>query len=210
MHPTIGDVVSRLFYDGKVRNGPGTDRRLLPPGEFDRPHRVLWIDVRGKDYTVGRTSRANDAEQQVILRLLGKLEADARRAGVHLEVAIIAAYRGQADRLQAEVLAGERAWPSLRVKAATVDAFQGREADVVLYSLVRTGDAERRFLADGRRFNVALSRARSLLVLVGDRTGARGTARLQQLLDMIPAENQIAADVFIPPRSTRSTTTRKP
>lgn len=209
MHPTIGDVVSRLFYDGKVRNGPGTDHRPLPPGDFDRAHRVLWLDVRGHDQRVGRTSRANDAEQQVILRVLGKLEADARRAGVKLEVAIIAAYRGHADRLQAEVQALHGAWPSLTVKAATVDAFQGREADVVLYSLVRTGDAERRFIADGRRFNVALSRARSLLVLVGDRTGARGTLRLRQLLDMIPADNQIAADVFVPSRPQKNPTHRR-
>lgn len=198
MHPSIGDVVSRLFYEGKVRSGPGSDRRPLPPGDFDRAHRVMWIDVVGKDFKVGRTSRANDAERQVILRLLSKLDSDASRAGVHLEVVVIAAYRGQADKLQAEVRAAARSWPSLRVKAATVDAFQGREADVVLYSLVRTGDAERRFIADGRRFNVALSRARSLLVLVGDRTGARGTTRLQQLLDMIPAENQVLADRFVP------------
>lgn len=210
MHPSIGDVVSRLFYDGKVRNGPGTDHRPLPPGDFDRTHRVLWLDVRGRDQRVGRTSRANDAEQQVILRVLGKLEADARRASVKLEVAIIAAYRGQADRLQAEVQALHNTWPSLTVKAATVDAFQGREADVVLYSLVRTGDAERRFIADGRRFNVALSRARSLLVLIGDRTGARGTHRLQQLLDMIPADNQIAADVFVPSRLQKTASQRKP
>lgn len=198
MHPSIGDVVSRLFYDGKLKNGPGTDRRPLPAGEFDRPNRVLWVDIVGKDYKVGKTSRANDAERQVILKILGRLDADARRAGTRLEVAVIAAYRGQADKLQAELRAESGKWQALNVKAATVDAFQGREADVVLYSLVRTGDAERKFLADGRRFNVALSRARSLLVLVGDKQGGRGTARLQQLLDMIPSENQIPGSQFVP------------
>ena len=198
MHPTIGDVVSRLFYDGKVRNGPGTDKRPLPSGDFDRAHRVMWVDVVGSDYKVGKTSRANDAEREVISRLLDKLDADAHGAGVTLDVAVIAAYRGQADKLDSELRGCSEVWPSLRVKAATVDAFQGREADVVLYSLVRVGDAERKFLADGRRFNVALSRAKSLLVLVGDRSGARGTPRLQQLLEMIPEENQVANSTFVP------------
>ena len=92
----------------------------------------------------------------------------------------------------------DRKWKSLHVKAATVDSFQGREADVVLYTLVRSGSAERKFLADGRRFNVALSRAKSLLVMVGDRTGARGTPRLQQFLSMIPEENQVSATLFAP------------
>lgn len=196
MHPSIGDVVSQLFYDGRVKNGPGTNDRPLPPGVFSREHRVMWVDVVGHDYKVGNTSRANDEERQVIAHLLNHLDADARRANVRLEVAVIAAYRGQADKLQLDLKDADRRWKALNVKAATVDSFQGREADIVLYTLVRSGDAERRFLADGRRFNVALSRAKSLLVMVGDRTGARGTPRLKQLLGMIPEENQVAASRF--------------
>ena len=198
MHPSIGDVVSQLFYDGKLKNGPGTSDRPIPDGLFNREHRVMWVDVVGHDYKVGKTSRANDEERQIITSLLDRLGEDARRAKVKLEVAVIAAYRGQADKLQADLKGAVRKWKSLRVKAATVDSFQGREADVVLYSLVRSGGAERKFLADGRRFNVALSRAKSLLVMVGDRTGARGTPRLQQLLEMIPEDNQVSADLFAP------------
>jgi len=198
MHPTIGEVVSRLFYEGKVRNGPGTDKRPLPPGVFDREHRVMWVDVVGQDYKVGKTSRANDLERQVITRVLDRLDEDAEKAGSTLDVAVIAAYRGQADKLRADLAESPDRWKSLRVKAATVDAFQGREAHVVLYSLVRTGDAERRFIADGRRFNVALSRAKSLLIMIGDKTGARGTARLQELLEMIPEENQVEPSAFAP------------
>lgn len=198
MHPTIGDVVSQLFYEGKVKNGPTTAERPLPAGFFDREHRVMWVDLVGRDYKVGKTSRANDEERRAIVRLLDRLDADARRARVELEVAVIAAYRGQADKLQTDLRGADKRWKSLVIKAATVDAFQGREADVVLYSLVRTGQAERRFLADGRRFNVALSRAKSLLVMIGDRTGARGTPRLQQLLELIPEQNQVSSTVIEP------------
>jgi AAA domain/Protein kinase domain len=198
MHPSIGDVVSQLFYDGKVKNGPGTADRPLPDGVFNREHRVMWVDVEGRDYKVGKTSRANDQEREAIVELLTRLDGDARRANVKLEVAVIAAYRGQADKLQADLKGADKKWTALRVKAATVDSFQGREADVVLYSLVRTGEAERRFLADGRRFNVALSRAKSLLVMVGDRTGARGTPRLKQLLELIPEDNQVSSASIAP------------
>ena len=198
MHPTIGNVVSQLFYEGKLKNGPATAERPLPRGFFDRDHRVMWVDIVGHDYRVGKTSRANDDERRTIVQLLDRLDEDARRATVDLEVAVIAAYRGQADKLRADLKGADRRWKSLRVKAATVDAFQGREADVVLYSLVRTGHAERKFLADGRRFNVALSRAKSLLVMVGDLTGARGTPRLQQLLEMIPDDNQVSSAVLVP------------
>jgi tRNA A-37 threonylcarbamoyl transferase component Bud32 len=198
MHPTIGEVVSQLFYDGRVKNGPGTADRPLPGGVFDRPHRVMWVDVEGRDYKVGKTSRANDEERRAIEQLLDRLDADARQAGMKLDVAVIAAYRGQADKLQAELKGAEKRWKHLSMKAATVDSFQGREADVVIYSLVRTGDAERKFLADGRRFNVALSRAKSLLVMVGDRTGARGTGRLRQLLELIPEENQLSLASIAP------------
>jgi hypothetical protein len=198
MHPTIGEVVSQLFYDGKVKNGSGTSNRPLPAGIFDREHRVMWVDVVGQDYKVGKTSRANDEERKTIAHILQRLDEDARRANVVLEVAVIAAYRGQADKLQVDLKGADRKWKSLHVKAATVDSFQGREADVVLYTLVRSGSAERKFLADGRRFNVALSRAKSLLVMIGDRTGARGTPRLQQFLSMIPEDNQVSATLFAP------------
>ena len=198
MHPSIGKVVSQLFYGGKVRNGPGTSDRPMPAGEFDRENRVMWVDVVGRDYKVGKTSRANKEERDAITQILDTLNDDAKRANAKLTVAVIAAYRGQADRLKAELEAAGKRWSKLTVACATVDSFQGREADVVLYSMVRTGDAERRFLADGRRFNVALSRAKSLLVMVGDRAGARGTPRLQQLLEMIPEENQMSSERFSP------------
>ena len=190
MHPSIGDVVSKLFYDDTIKNGPGKDKRPMPAGLFDRKHRVMWIDVKGKNYKVN-TSWANDLEREEILKVLDRLDRDAQKAGQTLTVAIIAAYLAQANKLKDEI--ERRRWKKLKVKAATVNAFQGREADVVLYSLVRTGDGSREFIADGRRFNVALSRAKSLLIMIGDKAGSRNTARLQQLLEMIPEENQIEA-----------------
>lgn len=198
MHPTIGTVVSKLFYEGRVKNGPNTATRPMPAGDFDRENRVMWVDVVGRDERSGATSRVNEVEAEVIVRLLDKLDTDARAAGQTLSVAVISPYKAQVMALKAKLGEFKSAWKALEVTAATVDAFQGREADVVLYSMVRVGSSERRFVADGRRFNVALSRAKSLLVMVGDRSGSRATELLDRLIGMIPPTNQVDAETFVP------------
>lgn len=198
MHPSIGTVVSKLFYEGHVKNGANTATRPMPAGDFDRENRVMWVDVVGRDERAGATSRANEVEAEVIVRLLDKLDTDARAARQTLSVAVISPYKAQVMALKAKLGEFRSAWSALEVTAATVDAFQGREADVVLYSMVRVGSSERRFVADGRRFNVALSRAKSLLVMVGDRSGSRATELLDRLIGMIPTTNQVDAESFVP------------
>ena len=79
------------------------------------------------------------------------------------------------------------------VEAATVDAFQGKQADVVIYSLARVSEEESRFLANPHRINVAFSRAKRLVVVVGHVETARRSALFGRLLDLIPHENVRAA-----------------
>jgi ATP-dependent RNA/DNA helicase IGHMBP2 len=195
MHPTIGDVVSKLFYDGRLQHNVGPSDRPLPAGRFDREHRVLFLGHRGEDEQTQEGSRRNRSEAEAVSRVLKQLDADATRASRKLTVSVITPYKAQARDLE-EVL--RRAWKSLQeVRAGTVHSFQGRESDVVIYSLVRTGRTEWRFLADPRLFNVAVSRARSLLVLVGDLDGAPATPKLQQLLELLPSENKVSLEDFL-------------
>jgi serine/threonine protein kinase len=197
MHPTIGSLVSELFYEGKVQNGKKSDEFPLPSGQFDRDERVMWIDVTGREVR-DRTSRANDAECQTIEGLLHKLNQDNTRDNREaLSVAVISPYAAQQRLLEQRLKRRMRSWEGLDIKVGTVDSFQGREADVVFLSLVRTGSAEHRFVADARRFNVALSRAKRLLVIVGDRSGGRGTENLAKILNRIPSENQINGKEFL-------------
>ena len=96
----------------------------------------------------------------------------------HAILQVIAFYSAQVKALTEELDACRRrigAHPRGELRVGTVDAFQGAEADVVIVSAVRApdGDSHGRksgdvgFLADRRRFNVALTRARHVLVLVG-------------------------------------------
>ncbi|MCY4654888.1 MAG: AAA domain-containing protein, partial [Dehalococcoidia bacterium] len=87
-----------------------------------------------------------------------------------LLVGVISGYSAQVEHLTTLIDPdnGSR-WRNLRIEIATVDSFQGRECDVVVYSTVRSNrDRRIGFLKDYRRINVALSRARDRLVIVGD------------------------------------------
>ena len=76
-------------------------------------------------------------------------------------VAVIAPYRAQISSLRKSCIDSDR------VKIDTVDGFQGKESDIVIFSVTRTKGSYR-FLADDRRINVALSRARDRIFIVGN------------------------------------------
>ncbi len=195
MHPTIGSAVSKLFYDGKLLHNVKHEQRPLPSGRFDTDHRVLFLGFRGADEQTPEGSRRNIREADQVRRVVELLDRDASKAGHRLSVAVITPYKAQVRELETRL---NRKWKALsEVRAGTVHTFQGRQADVVIYSLVRTGSAEWRFLADPRLFNVAMSRAKSLLVLVGDLDGAPGTPLMQALIELLPAENMLTLDRFV-------------
>ncbi len=203
MHPSIGGVVSKLFYDGKLLHNVRHEQRPLPAGRFDTENRVLFLGFRGADEQTAERSRRNPLEADQVRRVLELLDQDAHLAGQPLTVAVITPYKAQVRELDTRL---KRKWKALKeVRAGTVHAFQGRQADVVIYSLVRTGPAEWRFLADPRLFNVAMSRAKSLLVLVGDLDGAPGTPLMQSLIELLPAENLMQIENFVSSMPTQGT-----
>jgi superfamily I DNA and/or RNA helicase len=84
-------------------------------------------------------------------------------------VALIAGYAAQVDELNDAIRDRLHEWPGLRVTCSTVDAFQGSEADICIYSVTRSNDRKSLgFLRERPRLNVALSRGRSALIIVGD------------------------------------------
>ena len=172
MHPAIGNLIGDVFYEGQLENGVDGDAR---PDSGWMPAPVTWLSTSGlpdRRETRQGLSYANLAEAEAILERLRDFENMRRAEGWdrQLEVGIISGYQGQVEQLNRLIGPGDGdRWQSLRIEIATVDAFQGRECDVVVYSTVRSNrDGRIGFLADHRRINVALSRARDLLVIVGD------------------------------------------
>ncbi len=190
MHRSIGSFVGDLFYSelGGLETGVPDSERTLNLSKFDRPHRVFWLDVAGRETPDG-TSYWNQQEVDAVLKLLKNFEEELRARGTRYSVGVIAAYAAQVQRLRRAIMPSTRAWSALQVRIDTVDAFQGKQDDLILYSLVRVGEGEKRFLSDRRRLNVAFSRAKRLLVIVGHRESAEQSPRLSQAIKLLPAEN---------------------
>jgi hypothetical protein len=157
------------------------------PWPFNR--NLTWLTIRGREKKGGSGSISNRAEIEAVGRVVRHLQ----RLGLEqLRVAVIAMYQDQVTQLRRELRMV--ALPELAVD--TVDAFEGEEADVVILSLVRSNEAERiGFLKKAQRLNVAISRAKQLLVVVGDietMTGREGQDLYRPLLEHVEREGRVA------------------
>ncbi len=189
MHRSIGKLVADLYYpEIGIEHGIADDQRLLDLDGFGGDQRVFWLDVAdGRErQTEGSTSRWNHEEVVAIEQLLVNWEQELRRKRVTYTVGVIAAYDDQRVRLVDRIRPGSQRWQSLRIRIDNVDAFQGKQDDIMLYSMVRANTSELRFIADRRRLNVAFSRAKRLLIIVGHRDTAKLQPDLHRVVDAVP------------------------
>jgi DNA polymerase III delta prime subunit len=158
MREPIGRVVSDLFYDGKLVHEAPHPRMPLP-WPFDRE--LVWVDTGAQDeYRDAQRSVANEFEVALCKDITSIIRRRVRKA----KLAVIAMYASQVNRLSSAL---KGIVPPEDIES--VDAFEGRESDAVILSLVRSNDrAAIGFLNDPNRVNVAISRAKKLLVIVGD------------------------------------------
>ncbi|KAL0017843.1 hypothetical protein WJX77_008034 [Trebouxia sp. C0004] len=186
MHPAISAWPSLFFYQGKLIDGtsalPGAvasraadfhKRPCFPPlAFFDCQQGSERGGARGGGGSSGGTSLSNSTEADVACTLFGGLM---REYGHEVaSVAILTPYKAQLALLRSVFAAQHSKAALASVEFATVDSFQGKEADVVLFSCVRAhdgGSGERGrgvgFLADVRRMNVGLTRARRSMWVIG-------------------------------------------
>jgi serine/threonine-protein kinase len=173
MHPKIGNLIGGCFYaDIGLENGTGEEERRHNLSWVRQP--VVWYSTKQlpnhREVAAGH-SRRNQAEADAIASLLDRMEASYAETGIwDKTVGVITGYLAQKAALRQKILARQSHWSHLKeVEVDTVDAYQGRERDVIIYSVVRSNPQGKiGFLRDERRLNVALSRARELLIIVGD------------------------------------------
>lgn len=161
MHESIMKFPSREMYDDALRADPSVASHKLELASAHPP--LIFIDTAGTGFSEeqaeGSASLDNPGESDIVLQHANALLAEGLEP---TQLGIITPYAAQASRLR------DRGMPPL-VEIDTVDAFQGREKEVILVSLVRSNPrGEVGFLSDVRRMNVALTRARSHLFVVGD------------------------------------------
>ena len=189
MNDEIMQFSSNYFYGGQVESAP--DVRFRSILDMDIP--MTWIDtsefeklmkksedpekaqVSFKEEFVGESfGRVNKAEAELTLLALqtyfnkiGKQRLLDERVGV----GIISPYRAQVQLVRRMLMKWEFFKPFRRqISINTVDGFQGQERDIIVISLVRSNDdGQIGFLRDLRRMNVAITRARMKLIILGDR-----------------------------------------
>ena len=120
-------------------------------------------DNRLVEQVVG-TSYVNHGEATYVLDLVEKLLTN--KATRSCSIGIITPYKAQVNYINDALHSKGR--QNSRCVSATVDSFQGQERDVIIFSCVRTKN--RGFLTDARRLNVAITRARKMLVIIGNAT----------------------------------------
>lgn len=149
MHPEICDYPSRAFYDGSLvtqQVGPSVVEGVAP---------YTLIHVAGTARRMG-TSFENQYEAERVLEIARQLKAH------YANTVILTPYAAQLQRIRAA---------QSGIMAFTVDSYQGKEADAVVLSLVRTPESGAGFWAEEKRLNVALTRAKHAMRVVGSLDG---------------------------------------
>lgn len=180
MHPNIGRFVSESFYDGLVLMGNRTHlNRLELPAPFNKE--VIFFDTSNSinpyEQNDGYSAKNNTEAETVCEIILPKLfEHNIPPSSI----AVIAPYKSQVANIQ-QYLKNSSSCNFKNIDISTLDSFQGKEYDIIIFSFTRSSNHRKApivngrkkytkvgFLDDARRLNVAFSRAKKKLIFIGN------------------------------------------
>lgn len=172
MHPMLSEFPSNTFYNGNLQNGVSADERIHYNVNFPwpNPHKPMFFyHIAGQEeFSASGTSYLNRKEADFIEKAVTAL----LKCNVKPDqIGIITPYEGQRSYVVTHMLKNGSVNTNLykEIEVASVDSFQGREKDYIILSCVRSNEHHGiGFLNDPRRLNVALTRARYGLVIVGN------------------------------------------
>lgn len=172
MHPCLSEFPSNMFYDGSLQNGVTTNQRLRRDIDFPWPvvdnPMMFWSNLGAEEISASGTSYLNRTEASNVEKIVTRFF----KAGVKPDgIGIITPYEGQRSYIVSSMQTSGTFKKELykEIEVASVDAFQGREKDFIVLSCVRSNDHQGiGFLSDPRRLNVALTRAKYGIVILGN------------------------------------------
>lgn len=171
MHPCLSDFPSNMFYEGSLQNGVTAMERLRSSVDFPWPvsetPMFFYACYGQEEFSSSGTSYLNRTEANNCERVVSKFLKHVSPQ----QIGIITPYEGQRSFIVSYMQFNGTSKKDLykEIEVASVDAFQGREKDYIILSCVRSNDHQGiGFLSDPRRLNVALTRAKYGLVVLGN------------------------------------------
>lgn len=210
MRGSIGRLISECFYRGELELGLDSEdaEEFSDLGLAGLSSRVVWLDAPGQgggiqaEQRAGGTSWVNMIEVRCVVNLLTKIAfliGNQEKKLKRPTIGVISGYAQQVEALNREI----GRLPELKaldIECNSVHTFQGREVDICIYSITRNnhvGDIG--FLGDWRHLNVALSRAKWNLVIVGSTAfcaSVNGENPFERVLNFISSENDCAIRLY--------------
>lgn len=172
MHPIIGEFISNQFYGGTVKNGDKTQNNINDYKVFNSKN-VVWVNVpitEGLEASKTSYYRVSEADR-VVLIIENIVQMNPNR---RLNIGVMSFYKGQVNLISEMLLEHFPEEIREQIECNTVDSYQGKEFDIVILSTVRSNMEQIASRSLGfihyskSRINVALSRAKRLLIVVGD------------------------------------------
>jgi len=172
MHPALSEFPSNIFYEGSLQNGVTAEERIHPGLVFQWPQpncpMFFYCSMGQEEYSSSGTSYLNRTEAANVEKLVTMF----LKSGINpQQIGVITPYEGQrayiVSYMQRNGSMRKQLYEELEV--ASVDSFQGREKDFIILSCVRSNEHQGiGFLNDPRRLNVALTRAKFGVTVLGN------------------------------------------
>ena len=188
MHPRLIEYPSKTFYGGAVCSPTGrafaqSREHGLQGFPWPTESAIAFFECKGEmTYASDGTSRQNAREATAAIRVAAEL----LRCGAD-EVTLLSAYKAQVEYMRG------RTQGMFGVQVSSIDGVQGRESEFIVLSCVRRGVGKLGALDDAQRLNVALTRQRRGLVLVGDSESLQHGEVLGPYMKELRAAGQIVA-----------------
>lgn len=172
MHPCLSEFPSNTFYEGTLQNGVTSAERIGGGSNFPWPNperpMFFYCSVGQEEVSASGTSYLNRTEAANVEKLVSRFLSEGATPD---QVGVVTPYEGQrayiVSYMQRNGSLQQKLYADIEV--ASVDAFQGREKDYIILSCVRSNEKQGiGFLSDPRRLNVALTRARYGVVVLGN------------------------------------------
>lgn len=204
MHEAIAKFPSEWFYHGQLKSAPSVGFRNIL--EYEAP--MVWLDTSDLEYneqaTADLSGRYNTEEAKFIVKALGDYATEVgikRIQEERIDFGLISPYKNQVQKLRQLVKQSATLKPIKHsITINTIDGFQGQERDVILISLVRANEEGNiGFLRELRRMNVAITRAKMKLIIVGAADTLTRHPFYKKLYENIERDGKIVREKPEPP-----------